>query len=268
MRSAQPCNCDETVGFDQKDPTNPLAVCRKCGHAWPVNGGAERLRAPAPLAPCELCGRPWEYTGCPPPGPETVHVCAAPLRILCDVDGVLADFVGLVLDYVQRNTGMSVQREAIDRWDCFAAVGLSDHWPYFREQCDGLELCRKMPALSGAAEFYAELSRLGTVRVCTTPMTVSWLSQRAAWLVEFGVPLSEQLHMHDKSDLTRSACGAFGFDVLIDDRVENCEAFVRAGGKAFCISAAYNTHVSACVPRGTHAECLAWVRALAAERVP
>lgn len=218
------------------------------------------------LDPCEYCGGPWERTGYPPPGPETVHTCSAtcePLRILCDVDGVLADFVGLVLSYIERNTGMIVRREAIDRWDCFAAVNMSDHWPYFRRQCDEQQLCRGMPELPEAREFYAELRRLGTVRVCTTPMTVAWLSQRAAWLEDFGVPLADQLHVHAKDPL---AGGAQGFDVLVDDRAENCEAFVRAGGKAFCISAAYNTHVSACVLRGTHSECLAWLSAYAEER--
>ena len=37
------------------------------------------------------------------------------LRILCDVDGVLADFVGLVLDYVQKNTGLSYLPSAVDQ---------------------------------------------------------------------------------------------------------------------------------------------------------
>lgn len=180
------------------------------------------------------------------------------LRILCDVDGVLADFVGLVLDYVQRNTGLSYLHSAVDRWDCFGALGLEEHWPYFRTQCDELGLCRSMRELPGARAFYAELERLGTVKVCTTPMTPAWLTQRAEWLVEFGVDLKNQIQIHDKDDL------AGAWDVLIDDKAENCEAFAKAGGVAWCIATPYNTHLKpqGGVRRGTHAECLAWLRGL------
>lgn len=194
-----------------------------------------------------------------------------PLRILCDVDGVLADFVGLVLDYVQRNTGLSYLHSAVDQWDCLGALGLADHWPYFRAQCDELGLCRTMRELPGARAFYAELGRLGTVRVCTSPMTCAWYSQRAEWLVAFGVPIADHLFVHDKHDLAGS------WDVLIDDKAENCEAFAQAGGVAWCIATPYNAHVrvgfmslpggpsspgSCEVRRGTHAECLAWLRGL------
>lgn len=180
------------------------------------------------------------------------------MRILCDVDGVLSDFVGLILEYAHRVTGAMFRREAVDRWDCFAAIGMHDRWPAFRTWCDATEACREMAELPGAREFYAELRHLGTVRVCTTPMTVEWLSQRAAWLEGFGVPLKEQIQAHDKQEL------AGAYDVLIDDRVENCEAFVRAGGRAFCLAAPYNTALadSPTIPRGTHLECLAWLRGL------
>lgn len=182
------------------------------------------------------------------------------MRILCDVDCVLADFAGLVLDYVQRNTGLSYRPEALDDWDMLGCLGLGDHWPYFRAQCDSLGLCRTMRPLPGARAFYAELERIagaGAVKVCTTPMTPGWLTQRAEWLVEFGVPLEHHIQIHHKEDL------AGAWDVLIDDKAENCEAFVSAGGWAFCIAYPHNVHVSPDVPRGTHAECLAWLRGLA-----
>jgi hypothetical protein len=192
----------------------------------------------------------------------------ARLKILCDCDGILADFVGMVLTYVERNTGMRPLREAIDQWDCFAALNMRDHWPAFRSQCDALEMCLRAEALPGAREFYAGLRACGDVRVCTTPMTVAWLSQRAAWLEAFGVPLGEQIQCAEKEAL--AAPGV----VLIDDRAENCVAFVSAGGSAFCIATPYNTHLvcvdakhapGARLVRGTHDECLVWVRAKAGE---
>lgn len=187
--------------------------------------------------------------------------CPRPqLRILCDCDGVLSDFVGLVLDYVQKNTGLSYLPSAVDQWDCFACLGLKEHWPFFRTQVDELGLCRSMRELPGAREFYAELERIGEVKVCTTPMTCSWLTQRAEWLVAFGVPLRNQWQGDGKEALVPA------YDVLIDDKAENCAAFVKAGGVAWCIATPYNTHapVSASLRRGSHAECLAWLRELGA----
>lgn len=190
------------------------------------------------------------------------------LRIFVDCDGVLADFVGAVLDYLARNTPLTqVRREAIDRWDCFAAVGCAEQWPYFSKACDQLDLCRNMRELPGARELWAECLRLsaGQARVLTTPMTVAWLSQRAAWLESFGIPLGAQIQ------IGKSACKSLLVNetdtgcVLIDDKVENCEAFQRAGGWAFCIAAPYNAHVSPHVPRGTHAEAIEWLRAVAGE---
>jgi 5'(3')-deoxyribonucleotidase len=186
-----------------------------------------------------------------------------PIRILCDVDGVLADFVGLVLDYVQKNTGMAYLPSAVDQWDCFACLGLSEHWPYFRTQCDELGLCRSMRELPGAREFYTELGRIASeVHVCTSPMTPAWLTQRAEWLIEFGIPLRDHIHAHDKHELHPA------WDVLIDDRAENCVAFVEAGGIAWCIATPYNAHVEECpsLHRGTHAECLEFLRNVARAR--
>lgn len=193
------------------------------------------------------------------------------LRIFVDCDGVLSDFVGCVLDYLARNTPLTqVQREAIDQWDCFAAVGCCEHWRYFSEQCDKLELCRTMRELPGARELWAECQRLGEARVLTTPMTVAWLSQRAAWLEAFGVPLGAQIQIGKNACKSLLAGDALdGLDepgrVLIDDKAENCEAFQRAGGWAFCLAAPYNAHVSPEIPRGTHAEAIEWLRAVAGE---
>jgi 5'(3')-deoxyribonucleotidase len=207
---------------------------------------------------CNMYGAQRDLGDLPPPqalyfAPKPAPVAAPRLRILCDADGVLVDFVGLVLDYVQKNTGLSYLPSAIDKWDCFAALGLQEHWPYFREQCDRLQLCRSMRPMLGADRFLAELRRRGEVAICTTPMTPGWLTQRAEWLVEFGVPLKHQIHTHCKDELAGS------WDILIDDNVGNVADFWAAGGKAFLISAPYNGHASATYPRGDWRACLAWL---------
>ncbi len=195
---------------------------------------------------------------------------AAPrLRVLVDCDGVLADFVGLCLDYAARQYGLTYQRAAIDQWDCLAAMGLEpSEWGRFSASVGPLELCRRMATLPGAAAFLVALeAEYGpdNVKIATTPMNAQWLTQRAEWLEEhFAIPVARQIHIHDKDDLTRHyiAPGPRGWDILIDDKVENCAAFQDAGGLAFCIAAPYNTHCPEEIARGNHAECLTWVAAV------
>jgi 5'(3')-deoxyribonucleotidase len=225
--------------------------------------GLSATHAPTQRTHEKRCPGPYGDTACERGGDCPVHPRAASrLRILCDADGVLVDFVGLVLDYVQKNTGLYYLPSAIDQWDCFAALSLPEHWPYFRDQCDRLQLCRSMRPMLGAAEFLAELRRRGDVAICTTPMTPGWLTQRAEWLEAFGVPLKEQIHCHAKQDLVRYGSQTSGWDILVDDKVENCQAFVDAGGAAFCITAAYNTHCPPTIPRGDWRACLAWLDGL------
>jgi 5'(3')-deoxyribonucleotidase len=191
----------------------------------------------------------------------------ARLRILVDCDGVLSDFVGLILNWVERTHGLAYRRESVDQWDCLAALGFGpEEWKRLSDSVGPLELCRKMPTLPGAAAFLVALEAQAEVKVATTPMNAAWLGQRAEWLEEhMGIPLERQIHIHDKSDLAGPTYAGKRWDLLIDDKVENCVAFAEAGGISFCLAAAYNTDCPADIERGTHADCLDFVGALTSQ---
>jgi len=152
-------------------------------------------------------------------------------------------------------------REAFERdWDHFAGARLPSHaWVGLAWLVKSEQACRHINVLPGASKFWSSLQAAGHhVRVCTSPLPncPEWMSQRAAWLqMHFGIPPQQQIHMHDKADL------AGAYDVLIDDKPKNCELFVAAGGRAYCIAQPYNMNVA--TPRGDYAACLTWLAALA-----
>ncbi len=207
--------------------------------------------------PCTDCGK-WECV--------CITDTRTRLRILCDADGVLADFVGLVLEYVQRHLGLSYRREAVDTWEVLhlKCLGIVDHEAAFTAWCDAGAGERMLP-LPGAEDFWRELCKRAApkdLKVCTAPFTDEWYPQRSRWVQKhFGVSRHRLIFTGAKHELVPS------WDVLIDDKVENCVDFVKAGGVAFCIEAAYNAHVPAHIPRGDWRACLAWLDSFA-EVVP
>jgi 5'(3')-deoxyribonucleotidase len=107
--------------------------------------------------------------------------------ILCDVDGVLADFRQLYVDCANelfRNRSHSFHREDIDQWDCRKALGLTDEeddrvWEMMRSPGRVLNMQR----LPGATEALRALGELGNVYFVTSPdWHGSWMVDRVKWL--------------------------------------------------------------------------------------
>lgn len=202
---------------------------------------------PVPAPPCAVVVTDM-LMRVPAPAPR-------PLRILCDVDGVLFDFVDLC-----QQVAPHLEREALERdWDHFGGADFPEGWQRLPEHVMFRQLGLVGKLLPGARKFWRALNALpgARVRVCTSPLPncPEWMGQRAAWLQStLGIPAHEQFHIHEKAAL---AGGPRGYDVLIDDKVENCVEFVEAGGRAWCIAQPYNQDVK-CL-RGDYAACLAWL---------
>lgn len=186
-----------------------------------------------------------------------------PLRVLCDVDGVLADFGGMARSYAAKHIP-HVALSTVDTCQSTDLLGV----PGLRECMKGdpaiAKWCRDMPAFPEAKAFWDALvahPHVGVVHVATVPFCAAWLSARAEWLERFGIPLKQQHHTHVKEAL---AGGGAGWDVLIDDNAATCNAFTNAGGQAFMIARAYNSAVGSGVitQRGDYAACLRWLSSL------
>lgn len=141
------------------------------------------------------------------------------MRILCDVDGVFADFLGHTISLLG---GISPPEESFTSWNLLDHLSEQD-----TEFCNIAwrqpGWCLGIPLLPGAQVAHQELARLGKVLWVTAPLRNSrhWHFERVSWLVSyFGVDEDDVVFTHDKSHV-------WG-DVIIDDRLENVEGWAKA----------------------------------------
>lgn len=147
--------------------------------------------------------------------------------ILCDVDGVLTDFVGAVIQ------GTGVTRDSITEFDVF-----SQHPCLRARRADLLrpEWWRALDPLPGAEAFIEALGAYGHVVYCTSPWLActGWEHARRAWL-------SEHLEADPLDVVSTSRKGLVSGWTLIDDRGENVEAWQHAQGRqGYLLGATYN----------------------------
>lgn len=154
-------------------------------------------------------------------------------RILLDCDGVLADFVGPVLDLVHEVTGRRHKREDIAAFDFVAQLGLSrDEAVLVKREISHRDgwWC-SLPVYEGARAGVDRLREFGEVFVVTSPWNScrTWLHDRETWLAKhFDIPASNLL--------VGSAKHLVAGDMLVDDRSDTLREWARwhghHGGKA------------------------------------
>ncbi len=142
------------------------------------------------------------------------------MRILCDVDGVFADFTTHALNSLG-DLAPEGGADAITNWDILSLLSEEG-----RETCYRLwreaGWCSGLPLYQESLGFYEKLSSLGKVIWVTAPMVDApyWTHERTLWLQKhFGAELDDIVFTHDKSHVWGG--------VLIDDKVENVEKWSR-----------------------------------------
>lgn len=151
---------------------------------------------------------------------------AKTMGICLDVDGVLGDFPSAALRWLNgRAVGPSAFTiDQIDQHDILKALGLEDLQDHFDQWCIDTEVCRHLPVYEGAQEFVEKLRGLGELLIVTSPYGAvpHWMHARLGWLKEhFGIDKRDVVFCKRK-EVVRG-------HVLIDDKLENCEAFAGSG---------------------------------------
>lgn len=156
-------------------------------------------------------------------------------RVILDVDGVVADFVGHTL-LLLGDLAPPGGRDAFTEWDMVSVMS-----PEARARCAHgwrqAGWCATMPPMPDAQNAVDRLTLRASVVYATAPMSNAphWMHERALWLDRmFAAEPRNVVFTHDKSHV-------WG-DVFVDDKPENVDewASVHTGGTALLWDAPYN----------------------------
>ena len=142
---------------------------------------------------------------------------------LCDVDGVLADFVGSVCEGLGELGYPDIRRERVTQWDIASSLDVPSSVIYDLAGREGF--CESLAVLPGATALVDTLRLYGKVYFVTSPIwsARTWVYERTHWLKEhFGAKPGEVIHTSAK-ELVRG-------DMLIDDKPQAVEYWALGQG--------------------------------------
>jgi 5'(3')-deoxyribonucleotidase len=177
------------------------------------------------------------------------------MRVLLDVDGVIADSSGAFLQGLYYTSGIAATPGDLTDWDFQVALGITPEqerlaWDYVAQDLAAI------PDLPRAVEAVNRIAAVHQVVFVTAPQLdiPGWVPAREAWLGKrFGaMPV---IHTHHKQLIPG--------DWFIDDRLTNVRHWAAAnlGGHAILWAAPYNRAPSS-APWITRTADWEWVEAL------
>lgn len=140
--------------------------------------------------------------------------------IAVDMDGVLVEQVVPVLQRVKQEMGIQLNKCDITEWE-YPFEGTNIKTEIIRAERER-EFVLQMPSMEYAREALQILSKKFDVVIATSrePCTDSWSQE---WLDKHGVPYQNFVNTGSQGKTLANA------DIIIDDYVENIEAFIRKG---------------------------------------
>jgi 5'(3')-deoxyribonucleotidase len=179
-------------------------------------------------------------------------------RILLDVDGVVANFVGRYLQVVKDVTGRDYGDEDVVEWNIATALGLSEQeQDRVHEVVATPGFCFELSVYPGAVAAVRRLAGRHSIVWVTTPSehNPTWRQDRERWLAEHFGGLGRSLVQTNDKQLVDG-------DLLVDDRPENCAAWARAhpSGLAVLWSRPWNVSATpAGISRAASWDELEWI---------
>lgn len=180
--------------------------------------------------------------------------------ILCDVDGVIANFTAAVLDVIKDVTGVWHPETAVDQWSIKDALQLQPR--EWRATVKGIlapGFCSEIEPYPEGIEAVKEIAKRHDLYFVTSPWWTShtWMHERTDWLIQrFGQAQGRKIIHTSYKELIRG-------DALIEDKPETLDKWLpqaAAGAIAMLMDRPYN-----CKPRGTRnviTRCHSWAGVL------
>lgn len=141
--------------------------------------------------------------------------------LVLDVDGVLADFTGATLEFIERNYGF-YSSDPLTDWDFMDAPSLRPYRRVAKGHWDTPGFCAGLNPLPGTVEIVAQMRAFCHIHFATSPMGTnpSWIQERNAWLAQhFGAdPLASDITHTSKKSVVKG-------HVFVDDKFENVEEY-------------------------------------------
>jgi 5'(3')-deoxyribonucleotidase len=139
-------------------------------------------------------------------------------RFLCDVDGVLADFVSPTLKIASEIMEQNYQTHMVTKWEIFRSLGINKKdEEIIRKRLKDPYFCLNLPVYPGAVEAVKRLKKETDFFICTSPLdSTYWAREREMWLEEhFGIDRSRVISCSRKEVVEA--------DFLLDDKGKNLE---------------------------------------------
>lgn len=161
------------------------------------------------------------------------------MRINSDIDGVLADFVRPMLDWVQAKCAKLHRYEDITMYPGFDLFDADTKKAVLTRMSHDPTFCWGIPRVVGAQQFLKDLVARGhSVHLVTSPFPgPHWLQSRQEWIES--LLSSYELRgvtWEFVSDERKNLPG----DFLIEDRLDSAEAWARTGRRAILVDHPWN----------------------------
>lgn len=148
-------------------------------------------------------------------------------RLLCDVDGVVSNFIGAAVRAINLLYGTNHQTgKEPTEWDFGDLIPPGSQRGLLWDALSAPGIAAGLEVLPHAVELVSELSQLGDLWFVTSPFQTSptWCYERARWLQEhLGIDRHRVVFASDKS--------AVDGVVLIDDRAANLVQWSRGSAQ-------------------------------------
>lgn len=144
------------------------------------------------------------------------------MRILLDIDGLLADWMGAVTQIVEEGTGRVLTPKDVNGWLSLSKLGFSrTEQDYIESVLASRGFCTGLEVLPGAKEGVTALAKMGEIAYVTSIWwgSETWTYERHTWLKKHGFLAEGQKLVFTKNKELVTG------DVFVDDKPENVMAW-------------------------------------------